>query len=196
MRVILSCTCALLALASTARAGFLPDPSLSTATSNNGHTYIAADGTGPSLASAGLTITVTLRDAVGVPISNFPFQDIWVGSDVPGDVVLCYQGSLADKNTDAAGMTTISGPIVGGGSTQAGLRVYASGLAIDTSPLPISVNSPDINRDLWVDIADLGPFAVDYINGHYDYEIDFNGDGAENLVDLGIFVMHNGMGCR
>lgn len=189
--------CATLALATVASATTgIPDLSMSTATSNPGHLLISPKGTGPSLAEADVVITLTLLDGTGTPISNYPFQDMWVDDDGNGDIFMCHQASLADHNTDAAGVTTFSGSFTGGGWTQNGLRVYVAGMPIANDLLAIDVASPDYNRDNRVDIVDLGQFAMDYIDVEYDFWCDFNGDGAEDLADLGIFAAHHGtLGC-
>ena len=61
--------------------------------------------------------------------------------------------------------------------------------------MPLSVNSPDINGDLVVDLVDLGMFAGDYNNASYDFRSDLTGDGIENLADIGEFAMYNGDEC-
>jgi hypothetical protein len=185
--------CALLLFASTAGAT-IPDLTPSTVTTDGGHVWITPDGSGPTLAEVGATITVTLIESASGPIPNFPFQDIWVHDDGTGELSICQGGSTADHNTDASGVTTISGAIAGGGATQSGLRVYVAGTPIGSN-LPIDVSSPEYNGDLVINIADLGEFASDYINAQYDFHADFDGDGVENLADLGIFAAVNGTGC-
>ena len=175
--------------AATTRAN-TPDPLHSTATCSPSALHIAPDGTGPSLADVGATITVTVIMVDDVPVPGYPFQDIWVSGDASNSVRVCQGGSVADGNTNIDGVTTISGAIAGGGSSQNGLRLYLAGAVLDGVTLPIRVNSPDYNGDLSINMLDLGDFAADYLNSSYDFTGDFNHDGVEDLVDLGIFTEH------
>jgi hypothetical protein len=55
------------------------------------------------------------------------------------------------------------------------------------------VNSPDINGDGIVNLADVGAFAADYVTG-YAFRSDFNGDGVLNLIDVAVMAAHFGHG--
>jgi hypothetical protein len=183
----------LLGLSSLAAAG-IPDDTLSTATSAGGTVLVTPAGTGDTLGSKGATISVNVQDVNGVAIAGYPFQDIWADDIGNGDVALCQGGSVADANTDASGNTTISGAIAGGGSTQAGMKVYLAGTPLAGAALAINVNSPDITGDLKVDLADIGQFATDF-SGAYDFRSDFVADGVINLADVGQLGLHNGEVC-
>lgn len=169
----------------------------STATSNAGHLLVTPDGNGPTLAQEDLIITVQLLDANGDPVAGYLRGDIWWG-DPTGGVVFCA-GSEADTHTDADGVTHFTGAPCGGGWTQGGMRVYADSVAILGGPtgglLPIDVNSPDINGDLKVDLVDLGSYATDYLDPGYQFRSDYNGDGVEDLRDVGVFASHFGEVC-
>lgn len=170
----------------------VPDETTSLASSGSGCVLMSPDATGTTLGSAGLTISVTVNDAVPNPIAAYPAQDISVGDDVGGvNVALCNGGSAADANTNAAGQTTISGVIAGGGNSQ-GMQVYIAGVALTGASLPITAVSSDFNRDLSVTAIDLslvpGGFANLFLNGVLDWESDLTCDGLENLADLGRFA--------
>lgn len=184
-----------LGLTSLAMAG-IPNPALSTASSGTGCIDITPGGNGPALSTPGLTITVTVLDGSSNPIPGYPFQDIWWTDPAMGSgVEMCQGGSVADANTNASGVTTISGSASGGGWTQGGVQVYLAGVAVGTPLLNIDVNSPDINGDLSVNLADLGNFATDFNDVNYNFRSDFNCDVTENLADVGKFATHNSETC-
>jgi hypothetical protein len=185
----------LLGLASMASAT-IPDPNLSSAVAAGSGTILAVpSGAGDSIGSIGATITVTVLDASGAAIAGFPFQDIYVDDIGNGDLSLCQGGSTADANTNASGVTTISGTIGGGGFTQAGLGVYLSGVAINGTSISIDVNSCDTSGDLKVDLVDLGDFASDFTGGVYNFRSDFDFNAALDLADVGRFAQFFGDLC-
>jgi len=165
----------------------LPDPDLSTASSAAGTITISPTVGFPSLAAAGLTVSVTLLDPQGMVIAGYPFQDIVLMDNAGGtELSFCANARwLADLNTNGSGTTTIGGLARGGGSTQGGLQVVVAGTPLNGAPLDIAVNSPDMNGDLYVNMVDVAHFAIAYNNETgYDFEIDLNGDGVENLLDI------------
>jgi hypothetical protein len=154
------------------------------------------DGSGTTLSNEGLTISVVVVDNGNVPIPGYPFQDIWWDDIGNGDLALCQGGTVADANTNGSGLTTISGGAAGGGWTQSGVRVYLAGVPVTGSPaMAIDVNSPDINGDLVVNLADLGDFAGDFNDPAYNFRSDFTCDGTENLADVGDFASANASSC-
>lgn len=184
-----------LGMTSLAMAG-IPDPTQSTASSATGCFDMTPAGTGQTLGNEGLTISVTVVDGGNIPIPGYPFQDIWWDDNGNGDLALCQGGTVADGNTNGSGFTTISGAAAGGGWTQAGVRVYLAGVPVTGSPaLGIEVNSPDINGDIVVNLADLGDFAADFNDPAYNFRSDFTCDGAENLADVGDFAVANAQSC-
>jgi hypothetical protein len=172
-----------------------PSWAASSATSASGTIFVCPAGDGPTLASQGLTITVTLEDAGGDPIAGFPFEDIWVGDCGSGDMALCAGGSVADANTNANGMTTISGALAAGGCAQGGLCVYVAGSVISGSVLPIDVVSPDLNGDLSVDLLDVAAFVNLYFSGNYEFCVDFDGNSDLNMCDMALFLEHQNHVC-
>lgn len=190
-----------LGMASLAMAN-VPDGALSTASSAAGCLRIVPDGTGDALSSSGLTVTVTVRDGNGNPIAGYPFQDVNLVDNAGGaDVSLCTTGWAASANTNASGVTTITGPGFGGGSTQGGMRVSLAGTIVTggLGLLPIDVVSADMDGNLSVALLDLSAvptgFAARFQNGVYDFESDYNCDGIENLLDVTKFAIDNGAVC-
>lgn len=186
--------------ASLATAG-IPDETESTASSASGCLQVVPNGTGDTLSSKGLTVTVTVRDGNGDPIAAYPFQDVGLADNAGGaDITLCTSGWLSSANTNAAGVTTITGVGFAGGSTQGGMRATVAGVRIISGPaLDIDVVSPDMNGDLQVQILDLSAvptgFAARFLNGVYDFQSDYTCDGTENLLDVVEYSFANGAVC-
>ena len=172
----------------------IPDLDNSSASSPTGCIEISVDGSGTAIGAAGMTVTVTVLDGNGDPVVGYPFQDVWLGDTLGGtEIVLCNGGSTANGNTNASGVTFITGAVAGGGTTTTGMNVYLAGAPLNGVILPISASNPDLNGDLAVTTAgDLQPvpggFANLYLNGVYDSEDDFNFDGTENLLDVTRFA--------
>ena len=183
----------LLPSAALAESG-LPDNS--TASANAGSILISPAGTRFTLASEDVVVTVHVRDANDDPVANYPFQDVWLDSASGLDNVnICLGGSVADGNSNGEGMTTISGTIYGGGWTQDGLQVYLAGNPAISAPLAIDVNSPDITGDRVVNLSDVAEFGVHFFDQNYDFQIDFDQRGTEDIVDLAILAEHIGERC-
>lgn len=170
-----------------------PDPSHFLVSSAGGELLVTPAGTGPTLAEIGAMVTVTLLDPTGAPIVGFPAQDVWLDDAGSGEIAICGLGSTADHASLANGELTLSRALAAGGSTLDGMRVYVSGLAIETT-LPIVVVSPDLDANLTVDLADLGLFAAEFAVGSGP-RADFDFDGVVGLADLGIFALHFGATC-
>lgn len=155
---------------------------------------VTPDGTGPTLADIGVTITVHVATAQG-PIADFPLEDV---SIVPwgqeSGFVLCQlQRTQADADTDATGTTTITGTIIGGGWTDGEIVVSVAGIAIPT-PLGLRIVSPDLNRDLVVDLVDVAEFGMDF-RGTYQWRSDLRPDGVLDLRDISVLATHLGESC-
>jgi hypothetical protein len=93
-------------------------------------------------------------------------------------------GHLAGP-TDAAGRTEIVLPLRGGGHGTYGDWVL-SGPDVEcciNRDTHLMINSPDINGDLTVDLADVSLFATDFF-GAYNYRSDLSWNGAIDIVDL------------
>ena len=140
------------------------------------------------------TITLVVLDWNDFPIPDFPMEDIWLES-ADGGLVPCMGGSTADSNTDMNGETKWVNPLRAGGSSEALCQVLINGNAIyHPVGLPISFNSPDINADGQVNIADLGLFSTDYYN-NYAFRSDFYRDGVLNLADVACFAQGLATSC-
>ncbi len=140
------------------------------------------------------TITLYLRDGAGVPIVNFPFEDLWLES-MDGGLVICIGGSTADNHTDSQGVTQWVAPMFAGGFSQGPVLVLINGSALGSNPgLPLRFNSPDVNGDLLVNLQDISILAVDYFT-NYNFRCDLNGDSWLNLQDISIFAQHIGAQC-
>jgi hypothetical protein len=182
----------LLGLTGVAAAG-IPDEVQSTATSAGGQVMITPEGAGGSLAAAGATINVVVRDQSGIPIPNYPAQDIWVSHPGDNSIALCQGGSIADLNTDAAGATTISG-IVSGGGFSTTTQVYINGTPLAGAALTVAMNSPDIDGNLNVNLFDFNIFGADY--GGTEFRSDFASPfGTVNLADFAAFGQSYGEVC-
>jgi len=143
------------------------------------------------------TITVTLLDATGTPVIDYPAEDIYANGTNP-DYYPCPQGTMADGPTDAMGQATFSNPWFAGGSS------IGATIAIGTWPQPefqinfpdgdlFRFNSPDINGDLTVNLSDIVSFTQDFFDFEvYHYRSDFVWDGVLNLSD--IVLMAQGVG--
>lgn len=168
--------------------------------------YVLPDGSGQNLSQALLpndpdggplvttdaTITLTLRDSAGYPIVYFPAEDLWIESS-NGGMARCPGGSIAEANTDYDGQTRWSGSFRAGGWSTGSLQVYVNGSPVTDGAVAIRVNSPDIDGNLSVDLADVAVFASHYFGfDHYDYSCDYNFDGALNLSDIALLA--NGVG--
>jgi len=170
-----------------------------------GHVWASPDGAGPGLDEAyradGLpgrvdaTIHVELSDWNGDPVVGYPAEDIWLAGDAGDPFVFCVGGTSADADTDQQGRTTITHPLRGGSHVppQSQPVVYVAGMPAWGS-LPLSINSPDLNGDLAVDLSDLVHFAQGYAAA--DWRLDFNNDGVLNLSDLIVMVETVGQACE
>jgi hypothetical protein len=141
----------------------------------------------------GLTVTVTVFDCNGDPLTDYPAEQITFHD--PRDEIQFCATFMADHATDAQGQTTFSGAVAGGGWGIENVLVLVHTAGFIYPELPLSFNSPDINGDLVVDLADVGLFAQDFGNGAYDFRSDFTHDGVENLSDVGRLVQHYGESC-
>jgi hypothetical protein len=142
------------------------------------------------------TITLTLRDGNGDVIPNFPAEDMWIDSSST-DFFRCAQGTIADANTDAAGMTDWQNALLAGGFTAPGtdmVQVYVNGGALNGPPFDIQFNSADVTSDGQVTLADIGGFAQNYY-GAYAFRSDLVWDGNLTLADIGRLAQGNGTAC-
>ena len=160
---------------------------------------VLPDGTGTPLSAArtmynevDATVTINLLDCLGVPVSDFPSEDMWLESG-DGGLVMCLAGSITDANTDANGQAFWAQPLRAGGSSEALTIVIVNGAPLTTNAgLAISFNSPDINGDRFVNLTDVPMFATDFYGSAYMFRSDFHYDGVVNLSD--VVQMAHGLG--
>jgi hypothetical protein len=188
------------ALTGVARAGTI-DPVRSTAYSDEGTMWICPRGDGNLAAwTVPSGIVVHLLDHDGAPCADIPRQDVWLTSTTT-TLAFCQSTAIADSDTDPDGFTSFSHASPPGGGCdhnelaggQLDLKVVAMGATISSS-IPLSLNSPDINGDLLVNLADVGPFSL-ALNGAYSFCADFWPDGLINLTDVAILSAHLGHAC-
>lgn len=174
----------------------LPDPALSSAEMDGPATVLVLpDGSGPTLASQGAAITVTVLDPTGTPVPGFPAEDIYLHIAGTLDFAVCQDGTIADGPTDANGRTTFTGALLAGGSTFHGLQVYLSGMPLVGPSLPLDVVSCDMNGDLTINLVDVANFAQVHASGSYHPTADFFFDGRIDLADIGTLALHLGAVC-
>jgi len=150
----------------------------------------------PALAgNADATISMTLRDGLGLPIDNYPFEDMWIESG-DGGMVACGGNAVADLTTNAAGYTEWALPMTAGGYSEALTFVSINGDYLTSNAgIALNFNSPDINADGAVNLSDGGFFSTDLFVGPYNYRSDYNFDGALNLTDGGFLASAIGATC-
>lgn len=175
------------------------------------------DGSGPSLTEAVVlggdevdaTIGIWLMTDEGVPIADFPPEDIWLqwveepetldgcldyGPNHPGGVF------IADAATDIDGWTAFTQPLRGGGWSAGPVTVFVNGEPAEGPwgsphpPVPLRANSPDLSGDRQVNLTDITLFIQDYF-GEYAYRSDLRWDGVINLTDISLFAQGVGMVC-
>ncbi len=140
------------------------------------------------------TITLWLRNNAGIPIANYPYEDLWLET-ADGGVVPCIWGMVADHNTDVNGTTMWTNPPIAGGHSPGFVLVMVNGSPLlNGAGLALEFTSPDINGDLVVNLQDLAILAPDFYSG-YTFRSDLNGDSYINLSDIAIFAQHLGAHC-
>jgi hypothetical protein len=177
------------------------DACSSSASSIGGCWLICPQGDGDRLDASGATISVVVKDQAGAPIPGIPAADFWLmGCTDPG-IVLCGGGGSinAAAATDVNGETTIAAAMAAGGCDVSGVVVVVQGVVLedvnancDALCLPLLAVSPDIDANLLVDVVDLGLFAISYTSPPKPYVacLDYNCDGAIDLIDFSLFSQH------
>ena len=135
------------------------------------------------------TIEVQLLDGNGVPIANFPFEDIWM--KISG---LCEcvgsGGFIASTGTDANGIATFESALSGGGyAANPVIEVWVNGLGLCATSVPLTIifKSVDFDCNGKVNQADVnimkGPHAIG------DFSADLNNSGTEAPTTADAIVM-------
>jgi len=140
------------------------------------------------------------------PVPGFPPEDIWLIPE--GEHWVSCGGTPnwsrlgPDGPTGPDGFTQFSEPLRAGGWTEGPIWVYLNGeAAFDVCgfgdpfvPVQMRFNSPDINGDLRVSVADVALFAEDYY-GEYHFRSDFYADTVLSLADVAILAAAMGAEC-
>jgi hypothetical protein len=164
--------------------------------------YVIPDGSGATFYQARLPdgsqvdarIHVVLMDGMNNPIANYPYEDIWLDSP-DADLALCSGGSTADGDTVSEGHTSWFNPVRAGGYSQDRTFVVVNGMALACcGGIDLHFNSPDLNGDLAVNLADVVTFAGDFY-GIYHFRSDLSYDGVINLADVSRLAQAVGKSC-
>ena len=175
------------------------------------------DASGPPLSEARTVDTLVMDATIGVRlvdeywqfIPNFPAEDLWLAFAVdPGTATACFNHPnipggifIADAATDSYGWTSFALPLRGGGWSTGPVTVYLNGEPafgpdlILHPPLPLRANSPDLNGDGAVNLADLSQFTQDLL-GVYHFRSDLYWDAVINLSDVSLIAQGNGVVCE
>lgn len=184
---------ALLAINSIANAGIV-DPANSSAVlaTSPGIMTVAPGGADSFIIPNNYQIDVYLNDSGNNPVEVIA-TDIWVDDPV---VSWCAGGVIADSSTFApdAGHTTFTGTPRGGVFAAAAGFNECSAISMDViavgnliASLDLQANSPDLNGDGHVTVADFGLFAGSFQGT--DSCADYNeSGGGVTVADFGIFA--------
>ncbi len=183
---------ALLAISSIASAGIV-DPAYSSATCVGapGTMTVAPGGFDSFVSPVDFTIWVELLDSGSNPVSVVT-SDISVSDP---EIVWCAGGVLADSSTypPDEGHTTFTGTPRGGVALNA---VCGSAITMDViavgnliASFDLSVNSPDLNGDGNVTVADFGIFASVFQGTYACADFDESGGSPSvTVADFAIFA--------
>ncbi len=187
-----------LSLPALSLANDIPDPIYSWAEAENCGRFTIAPGGGEDLVDDAndYRIHVWCRDSNDDPV---PMAATDISLYHPSLVLCPGIASQADDHADEQGHATISGTISAGlaADGQGGvdcaetlLFVLLFDIVINGGePVCVAVDSPDLNGDLEVGIADFGRFAHSYQESHaYDPCHDYSEDGMNSIADLAIFA--------
>jgi hypothetical protein len=142
------------------------------------------------------TITLTLEDGGGFPVADYPAEDMWLQWTDETTMFICVGGTLADGDTDDAGQTEWQDAMFLGGQSEVLAQIIINGEALTSGGgFPLHVNSADIDYSGDVKLADVGPFAADYIAPVAPYRSDFSSDNDMNLADVGLMAQGVGAAC-
>ncbi len=197
----------------------IPDPKTSTAVLttaglNDISMFLLPDGSGTPFTACyerggriiSAVITVTVNDAAGQPVAGVPATDIRLEHS-RSPLVWCadafyppplHAPNLADGPTNMLGQTTFTMSYHGGCWVLSPTYVCllgTGGWARIPTPVNVSYNSTDLNCDLVVNLADVAAFVTLYFAGGYFYEIDYNYDLRNNLIDVTFLAQTYGKTC-
>jgi hypothetical protein len=188
---------------------YLPDVEVSTVLIeyfDEASIWILPDGTGRRLDQAyadggsvvSAVVTAQLIDPMGNPMTTIEPDEIWI-EDPGGGLAFCGGAWHPDAWDLENGLFYWTGTPEGGGSRPPDgsfleLRVCNMPLPASYALRYLSVNSPDINGDLEVDLSDIVLFVQD-LGGPYNHRSDFVHDGVINLSDVAVMAAAIGATC-
>jgi hypothetical protein len=168
------------------------NPANTIAATPGGALMVCPLGDGPALGIVGSPINV---NSSAVPCTGMAPIDFELDGAIPAQICDCLVGGVPFVETaPGSGIYNYAGPVAAGGLSLAGMQMKVQGFFVPLV-LPLQVNSPDMNADGIVNLADLGLFAGLFTNAVYDFAVDYNLDGVENLADVATFAVHFGHGC-
>jgi hypothetical protein len=144
------------------------------------------------------TISLNLVDGLGVPIPNYPREDLWIETNM-GGLAACVGGANADAATDENGDTRWRLSLFAGGFTDPATpeltQIIVNGEALESSSgYDVQFNSADINGSGAANLSDITAFTQ-ILFGDYNYAADFLWDGVINLPDGSLMAQGNGSSC-
>lgn len=162
---------------------------------------VVPDGTGAAFGGArrpgGAVVDATIELTIGGPcgvIAHFPREDIWL-EVLGGGFAPCIGGTIADADTDVNGVTHWSQPLRAGGHSQGPCTIVIMGAPVPGMPtLDLDFNSPDLNGDRVVSLADVPLFAAAF-SGAYAFAADLHADGVVDLADIPVLARSLGVDC-
>lgn len=163
--------------------------------SGAGSSFTGASSTGGAVDA---TVTMTVLDGGGFPVANYSAADMWLMpiASTPPTFFACANGTIADINTTASGITRWVFPLRAGGWSQALTQVFINGVALTSNAgLVMWHNSSDLSGNGSADLEDIGLFAEDYYGGLNPFRADFFFDGSVSLADIGVLASGIGTAC-
>ncbi len=154
---------------------------------------VTPGGNGESLADAGITLDVTVRDCQGAPIAGVPAEAVVLRS---ASLCACAGGLIADAPTDANGRTRFREVRLRAGGSASTLEVVADGVSL--GDVSLTFNGPanrgsgphcavDADAVTWFGATTL---RSEFGDLRYSIDADLNEDDFVDLIDMALFARH------